>query len=159
MTHTLMEIEQAFRSSWGADTTCLAPSSLPVWTSDNPAHGQCGPTALVLQDLLGGELLIADVSADDRSGAVHYWNRLLGGLEVDLTCEQFSSHHIVGEPRVVVRPPEGPRAHINEYQLLRRRVFSALNLSHNLELGGPQRNESAREGGESESSAPSGINR
>ncbi|WP_207170099.1 MULTISPECIES: hypothetical protein [unclassified Nesterenkonia] len=132
MAHTLKDIEQAFRASWGADTTCLAPSSLPAWGPDNPAHGQCGPTALVLQDLLGGELLIADVSAGDGSGAgsgaVHYWNKLLGGLEVDLTCEQFSSHHIVGEPRVVVRPPEGPRAHIGEYQLLRRRVFSALNL-------------------------------
>ncbi|WP_446680235.1 YunG family protein [Arthrobacter terrae] len=28
----------------------------------NAAQGQCGPTALIVQDLLGGDLLIADVS-------------------------------------------------------------------------------------------------
>lgn len=128
MTHTLRDIERAFRSSWGVDTTCLAPGSLPEWSSDNPAHGQCGPTALVVQDLLGGELLVADVSGGEGPGQVHYWNRLLGGLELDLTREQFTGDHIVGDPRVVIRPTEGPRAHIEEYQLLRRRVSAALGL-------------------------------
>lgn len=133
MTHTLVEIERAFRSSWGADTTCLAPGSLPGWRPENPAHGQCGPTALVVQDLLGGDLLIADVSEADGPSAVHYWNRLQGGLEIDLTRDQFANDHVVGEPRVVVRPPEGPRAHVEEYRLLHRRVSAALGLVRHVE--------------------------
>jgi hypothetical protein len=42
--------------------------------------------------------------------------------------EEFRSHRIIGEPRVVVRPPGGPRAYVSEYRLLRTRVLSAPNL-------------------------------
>jgi hypothetical protein len=49
---TLTEIEAAMRASWGEDT--CDPVDLP-WSTDNPAKGQCGVTALVLNDLLGGE--------------------------------------------------------------------------------------------------------
>ena len=128
MTHTLLEIERAFRLSWGPDTTCLDAGSLAKWHPAKPAHGQCGPTALVVQDLLGGDLLIADVCGGDEDNEVHYWNRFAGGLEVDLTREQFQSHRTIGEPRVVIRPPGGPRAYVTEYQLLRARVFSSLDL-------------------------------
>ncbi|WP_455751312.1 YunG family protein [Pseudarthrobacter oxydans] len=47
-------------------------------------------------------------------------------MDIDLTREQFGPHQVIGEPRVVVRPPEGPRAHAEEYELLRARVLSAL---------------------------------
>lgn len=79
----------------------------------------------MIQDLLGGDLLIADVTGGDENNEVNYWNQFTNGLEIDLTREQFQSHRTIGEPRVVVRPPGGPRAYINEYQLLRARVFSA----------------------------------
>ena len=128
MTRTLLELEHAFRLSWSAETTCLNAESLTKWHPANPAYGQCGPTALVVQDLLGGDLLIANVSGGNDKDEVHYWNRFTGGLEIDLTREQFSDHCIIGEPRIVLRPPEGPRAYVNEYQLLRARVLSALNL-------------------------------
>jgi hypothetical protein len=128
MTRTLLELERAFRLSWGADTTCLDARSLAKGHPGNAAHGQCGPTALIVQDLLGGDLLIAEVSGGNEEDEVHYWNRFPGGLEIDLTREQFKSHRIIGEPRVVVRPPGGPRAYVSEYQLLRTRVLSALNL-------------------------------
>ncbi|WP_206604345.1 YunG family protein [Arthrobacter pityocampae] len=128
MTHTLVELERAFRVSWSAETTCLDAGSLTRWHPDNAAHGQCGPTALVVQDLLGGDLLVADVSGGDEDDEVHYWNRFPGGLEIDLTREQFTDHRIIGEPRVVVRPPGGPRAYVNEYHRLRASVLSILNL-------------------------------
>lgn len=129
MTCTLLELERAFRQSWSADTTCLAAASRARWRPDGPAYGQCGPTALVVQDLLGGVLLIADVTGGDEENEVHYWNQLPGGLEIDLTREQFKPHRIIGKPRIVVRPPQGPLAYAEEYQLLRARVFSALALS------------------------------
>jgi hypothetical protein len=71
----------------------------------------------------GGDLLIADVSGGNEEDEVHYWNRFPGGIEIDLTREQFGSHRVFGEPRVVVRPPEGPRAYVREYQFLRARVL------------------------------------
>ncbi|MFC3299351.1 hypothetical protein FJV46_14900 [Arthrobacter agilis] len=126
MSVSLLEIERAFRQSWGADTTCLDTASLTTWTPDNSAHGQCGPTALVVQDLLGGDLLVADVTGGTEHDQVHYWNRFVSGVEIDLTREQFGPHHIIGEPRVVVRPPGGPRAYAQEYRLLRARVNAAL---------------------------------
>lgn len=76
MVHTLYQLEQALRSSWGADTTCLNAKGLERWHRGNPAHGQCGPTALVVQDLLGGDLLVAGVSGGDEEDEVHYWNPL-----------------------------------------------------------------------------------
>jgi len=64
-------------------------------------------TALVLQEIFGGELLLADVLNQDGSRqGVHFWNRLAGGLEVDLTREQFKSSEIVQTPRVVDRPDD-----------------------------------------------------
>ena len=51
---TLTEIETAVRAAWG-EGTC-DPVDLP-WSTDNPAKGQCGVTALVLNDLLGGDLM------------------------------------------------------------------------------------------------------
>ncbi|WP_423724433.1 YunG family protein [Arthrobacter gengyunqii] len=126
MTHTLRELELAFRQSWDLDTTCLTPDALVGWDSKNPAYGQCGPTALVVQDLLGGDLLIADVTGGNEKYEVHYWNRMPGGVEIDLTREQFLPHHEIGEPRVVARPEGGPRAYRQEYKTLRARVLSAL---------------------------------
>ena len=64
-------------------------------------------TALVVQELVGGELLLADVRNDDGSlQGVHYWNRLAGGLELDLTREQFLPAEVVQAPQVVERPAD-----------------------------------------------------
>jgi hypothetical protein len=54
---TLQQIEAAVRSSWGPQT--CDPADLP-WSAERPSRGQCTATALVLHDLLGGELLMAD---------------------------------------------------------------------------------------------------
>lgn len=64
-------------------------------------------TALVLQEIFGGELLLADVLNEDGSRqGVHFWNRLAGGAEVDLTREQFKPSEIVQTPKVVDRPDD-----------------------------------------------------
>jgi hypothetical protein len=45
-----------------------------------PSRGQCGSTALTIHDLLGGQLLIAEVLRTDGSRqGVHYWNLLPDG--------------------------------------------------------------------------------
>lgn len=80
-------------------------------------------TALTLHDVLGGDLLEAEVLYPDGSRqGYHYWNRLPGGLEVDLTAAQFSPDEVVQPPRVVVRPPGPPVRGAEQYELFRQRV-------------------------------------
>ena len=69
----------AVRRAWTRST-----SADPRWSDDNPARGQCAVTALVVQDVLGGELRRAVVDC-----VSHYWNRLPDGVELDFTREQF----------------------------------------------------------------------
>ena len=122
---TLPQVEAAVRGSWSVET--CDPVDVPDWSPANRARGQCGATALVVQDLLGGHLLCAEVrSLDGSRQGVHYWNRLPAGVDVDLTREQFRAGELVGDPEVVVRPPGPPRRCRDEYLLLRQRVTAAL---------------------------------
>ncbi len=121
----LSEVEAAVRDAWTADT--CDPVDVAGWSPDNPARGQCGSTALVLHDLLGGVLLLAEVRhADGSLQGYHYWNRLADGVDVDLTAEQFDESETVQEPRVVVRPTELPLRGAGQYLLLRARVIATL---------------------------------
>ncbi len=119
----LTDIEAAVRASWGPDTT--TPEHRPQRSADNPARDQCGVTALVLHDLLGGDLLRGEVHVDGVQTDFHWWNRLAGGHEIDLTREQFAPEEIVTEGTVVVRPPQIRRCR-EEYELLRARVLERL---------------------------------
>jgi hypothetical protein len=81
----------------------------------------------VVNDLLGGELLVAQVRVAGVVDGVHYWNRLDGGVDVDLTRDQFTADEVVLEPTVGARRPlPGPERARAAYLLLRERVFSAL---------------------------------
>ncbi|MER6114618.1 hypothetical protein [Streptomyces sp. NPDC001743] len=119
----LADIEAAVRSSWGADTT--TPEHRPHWTPDNPARDQCGVTALVLHDLLGGELIRGEVHVDGVRTDFHWWNRLGPGTDIDLTREQFAAEEIVSGGTVIPRPPRIVRLR-EEYELLRDRVLERL---------------------------------
>ena len=120
----LERIEAALRASW-SDETC-DPVDRP-WSPANPAKGQCGVTALVVHDLLGGDLVVAEVlHADGTRQGDHTWNRLPDGTEVDLTAEQFRAGEVVQPGRVVERPPGPPRRCVDEYELLRTRVLARL---------------------------------
>jgi hypothetical protein len=125
--HTLSEIEVAVRASWGLDTA----DEDDEWTPDNPSRGQCDITTLVLHDIFGGEVLAADVFRNGEREEAHMWNRLPGGMEVDLTRDQFKNGEVIGEPSVRQRPvqfdPEHPRYHRYEaYLVLASRVQKRL---------------------------------
>jgi hypothetical protein len=104
--------------SWSRDTS-YDPES---WCPENSAWGQCAVTALVLQDLLGGDLMFGEVN-----GFQHYWNRLSGDNEVDLTLQQFESvkriEHKRKADRAYVLSFPGTR---RRYRKLLSRVQSAL---------------------------------
>jgi len=119
-------LEAAIRESWCRET--CDPTDAAEWTPANPSRGQCAVTAMVVQDVLGGQLLEAEVHFEDGSRqGFHYWNRL-AGVDVDLTREQFTSHEIVQQPRVVERLPDFPWRAEEQYRIFRERVQTSLNM-------------------------------
>jgi 8-oxo-dGTP pyrophosphatase MutT (NUDIX family) len=116
------------RAAWGPDT--CDPHDLNNWRPGNPARGQCGTTALVIQDLLGGELILGQVHVDGVKVGHHWWNRLPDGTTVDLTAGQFHPGETVTGGEVRHRPPEPPRRCRGQYELLRHRVLGALTDEH-----------------------------
>jgi len=71
-------LRNALENSWSLESSTL-------WTQDNPAAGQCGVTALVVQDHLGGEIL------ETKYGSIwHFYNRI-DGKPIDFTKSQFVS--------------------------------------------------------------------
>jgi hypothetical protein len=124
---TLAQLEQAIRESWSLDTS----DDPDEWSPENPSRGQCDITSLVVHDLVGGELLGADVYLGDERIEGHMWNRLASGIEVDLTRAQFRRGEVIGQPRVRPRPAEfsvdHPRYHRYEkYVVLSQRVRTRL---------------------------------
>jgi hypothetical protein len=62
------------------------------------------------------------------------WNRFPGGVEVDLTRDQFKNGEVIGEPSVRQRParfyPGHPRYHrYQAYLVLARRVQERLSVA------------------------------
>lgn len=124
--YTLSSVESAFQSSFSVDL--CAEDDLPCWTTDDPSRGHCAIAALTLNDLLGGDLLVAEVYRDGNKTGYHYWNRL-AGLDVDLTRDQFLDNEVVGEPDVVERPAGRPTHYAEEYDTFRARVFASLGIA------------------------------
>ena len=126
---SLTELERAIRAAWSVWTA--DPVDQAAWSPANPARGQCAVTALVIQDLLGGELLLADVThADGTRQGVHFSNRLAGGAELDLTREQFTAGEVVGEGQLIARPADLTRGRLpGNYRLLAERVRRELQTS------------------------------
>ncbi len=90
----LSALQAVFQECWRRETS-YEPEK---WSPENPTHGQCAITALVIQDLLGGGLLRGRVN-----GAEHYWNRLPDSNELDLTRDQFGTAASVTMPETVSR--------------------------------------------------------
>ncbi|GAA1893728.1 alpha/beta fold hydrolase [Streptantibioticus ferralitis] len=123
---TLTHIQRALQASWAADTCSADDVARAPWRPANPAWGHCDITALVVNDLFGGDLVLGQVRLGDEGRGHHWWNRLPGGVEVDLTREQFRLGETVVGGRIVTRPP-GPLARRRqEYLLLRRRLAQQL---------------------------------
>ncbi|MFD7977035.1 hypothetical protein [Streptomyces sp. NPDC059071] len=123
-TWSLLDIDAALRASWAADI--CSPDDQDEWRADNPAWGHCDITALVVNDLLGGDLVVGEVYRDGAQRGYHWWNRLPSGIELDLTREQFRDGQVVTAARLVERPPGPLPRRWEEYLLLRERVAAHL---------------------------------
>ncbi len=121
---TLAGLESAIRASWSLET--CDPTDIPNWSPAEPSLGQCAVTALVVHDLLGGELLEAEVEhADGSPQGFHYWNRF-AGVDVDLTRRQFAKGEVVLAPHLIERLPSAPWLAQDQYVIFRDRVRAVL---------------------------------
>ncbi|WP_435839901.1 YunG family protein [Streptomyces canus] len=117
-------LDRALRASWAADTS--SPDDQADWQPCNPAWGHCDFTALVVNDVFSGDLIVGEVHLDGTQHGFHWWNRLPSGIELDLTREQFQLGQTVTAARVVERPPGPLPRRWEEYLLLRERVIKHL---------------------------------
>lgn len=116
----LLALQEAWCRDTGAGTSGL--SGMPV--------GQCAVTALLVQDLLGGELVRAELRRVTFGGRLvvesHYWNRIQGMGDIDLTRAQYAGETLpLGDVVPRSRLLEGDRALAartpERYALLKRR--------------------------------------
>ncbi|MEY9183939.1 hypothetical protein ABIG06_005514 [Bradyrhizobium sp. USDA 326] len=70
------DVQRTLRKAWSLSTA-------RQWTANNPAAGQCNVTALLVQELFGGDLLKTPLPAGD-----HFYNRI-EGRRYDFTASQF----------------------------------------------------------------------
>jgi hypothetical protein len=119
---TLHDVEQAIRAAWSRETS----DDPDEWSESNPARGQCAVTALLLRELLGGDILVANVLRDGVRVDRHAWNLLPSRLTLDLTREQFVRGERFGEPRI--EEPILTHRHPERFATLRERVRSTLGL-------------------------------
>jgi hypothetical protein len=72
---------EKFKKAWCAETA--HPSYRNKWSPDNPSTGQCAVTALIVQDLFGGDIYSCKVGKSS-----HFVN-IINDKIYDLTVEQF----------------------------------------------------------------------
>jgi hypothetical protein len=123
MAVTLGQLEQVVRSCFARDT--CSPDDLSEWSEGNRSRGHCAVTTLTLNDMLGGELLCAEVRVGSTRIGYHWWNRI-GDTEIDFTRDQFAAHEIIGQPWVARRPPGNDHFYGAQHALFAQRVNSAL---------------------------------
>ena len=94
---------------------CWSRESSSLWAERNPACGQCGVTALVIQDCFGGDILKTPVD-----GQWHFYN-LIDGERYNFTTAQFQViPNYLDLPSSREEAFAGPN--LNQYTYLSRRV-------------------------------------
>ena len=96
-------LREVIERSWSKET-CQEPDK---WTTENIAAGQCVPTALVVQDFLGGKIIRLDLSKSKNQTVAevrsHYFNEI-DGKRVDFSEKQFK--WLLGEVRLLLKSPK-----------------------------------------------------
>lgn len=80
----LNRLEEILKLAWCRETS-FTPER---WSPENPAFGQCVPTALIVNDYLGGKIVWAEATYPDGTKESHYFNEV-DGKQLDLTRCQF----------------------------------------------------------------------
>jgi hypothetical protein len=116
-------IHSALKNAWSKETSYPKDSS--EWSPANPSIGQCAVTSLIVNDLLGGEILFS-------KSYNHFWNLLEDGTHVDLTRDQFADKVVINDSiavsrEAILKGKEAMRARTPErYHLLKNRAEELL---------------------------------
>lgn len=84
-TPTLEQLTNALHQAWDAETGYAGSG---VWTSSNPARGQCVTSSLVVQDYWGGDIVRYEVKGENID-ETHYFNVMDDGTIIDTTGSQY----------------------------------------------------------------------
>ena len=108
-------IYEALIRSWSIETSSK-------WTTENPAKGQCGVTALVVQDIYGGEFKRTKV------GEAWTFYNFIDGQRFDFTEAQFNEKLNYMD---IESNREEAFADTNEkqYSMLKKKITKELKLS------------------------------
>lgn len=74
----ILELKKALYKSWSIDTSSK-------WTRQNPAKGQCGVTALIVNEMLKGDIAKTKIQEN-----WHFYN-IINGKRYDFTESQFET--------------------------------------------------------------------
>ncbi|OFD64307.1 hypothetical protein BWGOE4_18470 [Bacillus mycoides] len=108
-------IYEALIKSWSIETSSK-------WTSENPAKGQCGVTALIIQELCGGEIKKTKVRE-----VWHFYNTV-DGKRHDFTWTQF--HEKLNYMDVKSSREEAfADTNDKQYDILKEKIMKELKLS------------------------------
>lgn len=108
----LHQLRARLSMCWSRDTAFRKRE----WDKGKRSRGQCYPTALLVQDLLDGDILTGKVGEE-----YHYWNRLPDGTEVDFTSDQYGGDGI--HPVTEGKKPRRRLNRKNERYVLLKRVY------------------------------------
>ncbi|MFB8426334.1 hypothetical protein ACFC4S_30405 [Priestia megaterium] len=116
MTKQIIEIKKlldVFKKTWSLDSSSL-------WTVDNPAKGQCGVTALVVNDVLGGEIF-----KTPTPDGWHFYNKINNNY-YDFTESQFPTK-IEYLNKLSNREEAFTATNHSQYKYLKQSVFNHIN--------------------------------
>jgi hypothetical protein len=132
----LKELKAALRACWSKETSAVED----FWSPERPSTGQCGPTSLVVQDFLGGDIAHSIVSSAGKENSnckqcpkiiecygSHIYNVFPYGKRVDLTRCQFPDDFVILREEIIERGRVlGFRETERKYLILRERVNERL---------------------------------
>jgi hypothetical protein len=105
---------------WSRETSRLQH----LWVEGQPSIGQSLPTAFLVQDVLGGEVI-----GGHCQHFLHYWNVLPTGVEIDFCREHFGpTYTLYRSPHFVHRLDiDLENGFFESYNLLRTAFMAHLN--------------------------------
>ncbi|SNZ11693.1 hypothetical protein SAMN05421503_2122 [Terribacillus aidingensis] len=108
-------IKRALLHAWSLNTSSK-------WTPVNPAKGQCSVTALVIQDIYGGEIM--------RTAAPEGWHfyNVINQRRLDFTASQFEEE-LTYEDIPAGRKEAFSDTNLLQYEELRKQVMRFLTLT------------------------------
>jgi hypothetical protein len=106
------EVKKVLFESWSLESSSK-------WSKDNPAKGQCGVTALVVHDILGGE-----IRKTKLSDGWHFYN-FINKERHDLTASQFKEV-IAYKDLLSTREEAFADTNVEQYIFLKQKVLTAV---------------------------------